>query len=151
MAGQRRGAGRGQSAEAVWAISRQLPGLLVNGGGRLELADTVRTDLAEVRGTARTAAGMPERNRMELLARGELLPGWYEDWVLDEQEHFRLWRLRALQAMAEDRLERGDASGALEAVRAALLIDPLHGNARRLLLRAHLGGGNPGRRGPGLP
>jgi SARP family transcriptional regulator, regulator of embCAB operon len=132
----------GSLREAIWAISRQLPGLLVNDDGRLELADTVRTDLPEVWDTTDTAAGMPDRSRMELLARGELLPGWYEDWVLCEQEQFRLRRLRALQALAEDMLACGDASGALEAVSAALRIDPLHGNAMRLLLRVHLSEGN---------
>jgi DNA-binding SARP family transcriptional activator len=132
----------GSLREAIWAISRQLPGLISNDDGRLELADTVRTDLAEVRDAADTAAGTPDRSRMELLARGELLPGWYEDWVLYEQEQFRLRRLRALQAMAEDLLAGGDASGALAAVRAALQMDPLHGNTVRLLLRAHLLEGN---------
>ncbi|NKX52483.1 transcriptional regulator [Arthrobacter deserti] len=132
----------GSLREAVGAVPRQLPGLLVNDDGRLELADTVRTDLSAVWDLARPAAGTPEGNRMELLARGELLPGWYEDWVLDEQEQFRLRRLAALAAMAEGLLARGDACGALEAVHAALRIDPLHGNAMRLLLRVHLDEGN---------
>ncbi|NKX55519.1 AfsR/SARP family transcriptional regulator [Arthrobacter mobilis] len=129
----------GSLREAIWAISRQLPGLMTNDDGRLELADTVHLDLSDIWDTA---AGPSERNRMDLLARGELLPGWYDDWVLYEQEQFRFRRLAALETMAEDRLACGDASGALEAVRAALRIDPLHGNAMRLLLRVHLSEGN---------
>src|SRR3954454_3030726 len=61
----------GSLREALWTVSRQLPGLISNDAGRLELADTVRTDLAEVWDAADTSAGAPDRDRLELLARSE--------------------------------------------------------------------------------
>lgn len=132
----------GNLREAIWTISRQLPGLLTRDNGLLELAGDVRVDVQELRRAMSGTAAPGDRGRMELLAGGELLPGWYEDWVLHEQERWRLQRLAALQAMAEGMLQDGDVPGTMEAAHAALRIEPLHANAIRLVLRAHLEEGN---------
>lgn len=132
----------GNLREAVWTISRQLPALVSRDNGRLELTEDVRVDVQELRGTISGPAAPGGRGRTQLLARGELLPGWYDDWVLHEQERWRFQRLAALEAMAEDMLTAGDVLGAMEAAHAALRIEPLHANAIRLILRAHLREGN---------
>ena len=72
----------------------------------------------------------------------EVLPDWYDDWVMIEAEEWRQLRLHALEALA-DRLLRegrfGEAGGAaLSAVRA----EPLRESARTALIRVHLAEGN---------
>ena len=47
----------------------------------------------------------------------ELLPGWYDDWVLIEAEEWRLLRLHALEAMTSRLVEAGrlaEAAGAAQ-------------------------------------
>lgn len=73
---------------------------------------------------------------------GELLPDWYDDWVLIERERLRQLGLHALEAMAAG-FTRAERFG--EAVDAALLairIEPYRESAHRALIRAHLAEGN---------
>lgn len=76
------------------------------------------------------------------LARGELLPGWCEEWVLVERERHRQLRLHAL----EDRCARACAQGRYgEALRAgleAVAQEPLRESARRRVIEVHLAEGN---------
>ncbi|MGH4026117.1 MAG: AfsR/SARP family transcriptional regulator [Pseudonocardiaceae bacterium] len=74
----------------------------------------------------------------------ELLPGWYDDWILIERERVRQLLFRAGEQAAEDDLARGDPAGALGLAMAVVSIDPLRESAHRLVLRAHLAQGNRG-------
>ncbi|MGF9662327.1 BTAD domain-containing putative transcriptional regulator [Arthrobacter crystallopoietes] len=133
----------GSLRAAVWTISQQLPGLLVSDNLRLGLAQSVHVDVSDfLLDTAGATTGVTRGNRLDLRGRADLLPGWYDDWVLEEQEQFQRRRLSALETMAENMLARGETPGALDAAWAALRIDPLAGNAMRLLLRAQLQEGN---------
>jgi DNA-binding SARP family transcriptional activator len=72
----------------------------------------------------------------------DLLPGWYEDWVLIAGEKWRQLRLHALEAIA-NRLARENRYGeALIAALAAVAAEPLRESAHCLLIRLHLGEGN---------
>ena len=72
----------------------------------------------------------------------DVLPDWYDDWVLVEAEEWRQLRLHALDALADRLLNErryGEATGAaLAAVRA----EPLRESARALVIRVHLAEGN---------
>ncbi len=72
----------------------------------------------------------------------DVLPDWYDDWVLLEFEEWRQLRLHALEALSDRLLiERrfGEATGAaLAAVRA----EPLRESARAAVIRVHLAEGN---------
>ena len=72
----------------------------------------------------------------------DVLPDWYDDWVLVEAEEWRQLRLHALDALAERLLNErrfGEATGAaLAAVRA----EPLRERRARLVIRTHLAEGN---------
>jgi SARP family transcriptional regulator, regulator of embCAB operon len=72
----------------------------------------------------------------------DVLPDWYDDWVLVEAEEWRQLRLHALDALADRLLNErrfGEATGAaLAAVRA----EPLRESARALVIRIHLAEGN---------
>lgn len=70
---------------------------------------------------------------------GELLPGWYDDWVVVEREAVRLTQLHALEAVAERLLRLGRPVAAMEAALTAVRLDPLRESATRLLVLSHLG------------
>lgn len=74
----------------------------------------------------------------------ELLPGWYDDWVVFERERIRQVLLRATERAAEDSLAHGDPETALNLAMAALAVDILRESAHRLVVRAHLAEGNIG-------
>lgn len=72
----------------------------------------------------------------------DLLPGWYEDWVVIERERLRQVRLHALERLAELRSAHGDHVGAIRAAMAAITEEPLRESPHRLLIQAHLAEGN---------
>jgi DNA-binding SARP family transcriptional activator len=74
----------------------------------------------------------------------DLLPDWYEDWVLVERERFRQLRLHALEALCEKLTDLGRYAPAIEAGLAAVACEPLRESAQRQLIRAHLAEGNVG-------
>jgi DNA-binding SARP family transcriptional activator len=75
---------------------------------------------------------------------GDLLPDWYDDWVLIERERLRQLRLHALEALAIRRLEAGRHGEAAGAALSAVSIEPLRESAQRVLIRVHLAEGNVG-------
>ena len=74
----------------------------------------------------------------------ELLPGWYDDWVLLERERLRQLWLHGLEAAARrlGRLRRFDL--AVDAAMLAIRIEPLRESAHRTLAELHLDEGNAG-------
>jgi DNA-binding SARP family transcriptional activator len=72
----------------------------------------------------------------------ELLPGWYEDWVVFERERFRQLRLHALESLCKQLTDEGDFALAVDMGLAAVGVDPLRETARRALIRAFLAEGN---------
>lgn len=78
----------------------------------------------------------------ELRDAGELLPDWYDDWVLIERERFRLMRAHALERLCRDLSSSGRHADATEAGIAAVATDPLRESAHRALIEAHLAQGN---------
>jgi DNA-binding SARP family transcriptional activator len=78
----------------------------------------------------------------ELAAPGELLPGWYDDWVSVERESLRQLRLHALDRVGDEFLASRRYAEALQVGLAAVAAEPLRETAHRLLVRAHLSEGN---------
>jgi DNA-binding SARP family transcriptional activator len=74
----------------------------------------------------------------------DLLPDWYEDWVVLERERFRQLRLHALEALCARLTEAGRFGAAVQAGLAAVSGEPLRESAHRTLIQAHLAEGNPG-------
>jgi DNA-binding SARP family transcriptional activator/DNA-binding HxlR family transcriptional regulator len=72
----------------------------------------------------------------------ELLPDWYDDWVLAEAEDWRYLRMNALEALAQQLLEIGKLGEAATAARAAMRIDPLREIPQATLIRVELAMGN---------
>jgi DNA-binding SARP family transcriptional activator len=80
----------------------------------------------------------------EAVLDGELLPDWYDDWVLFERERFRQLALHALEALAERLTAEGRLAPALQVALAAVRGEPLRESAHRTLIRVHLAEGNGG-------
>jgi DNA-binding SARP family transcriptional activator len=74
----------------------------------------------------------------------DLLPDWYEDWVVLERERLRQLRLHALEALCRRLTQAGRFGPAVQAGLAAVAGEPLRESAHRTLIRAHLAEGNPG-------
>lgn len=72
----------------------------------------------------------------------ELLPGWYEDWVVVERERLRQMRLHALEVLCERLSAAGEFGSAIEAGLAAVASEPLRESAHRVLIEADLAQGN---------
>lgn len=74
---------------------------------------------------------------------GELLPDWYDEWVLIEAEDWRQLRLHALEALAARLTVRRHYGDAAAAALAAVRAEPLRESPRAALIRVHIAEGNP--------
>ena len=125
----------------LFRISHDLPRLLADSRDPVALNPEVRTDLARVRGLIEDMAHPgtePARDASEILRNADLLPGWYDDWVIFEQERLQQQRMAALETLAMRYLAQGDPVGALEAARASAAIEPLRESAQLIIVRSHL-------------
>ncbi len=72
----------------------------------------------------------------------DLLPDWYEDWVLIETAEWRQLRLHALEAMADNLAAEGRWAEAISAAQAAIRGEPLRETSHAALIRVFLAEGN---------
>lgn len=72
----------------------------------------------------------------------DLLPGWYDDWVLIEAEDWQHLRVHALEALALRLADVGRWGEAANAASAAVRADPLRESAHAALIQVHLAEGN---------
>jgi DNA-binding SARP family transcriptional activator len=72
----------------------------------------------------------------------DLLPGWYDDWVIFERERIRQRLLHALEALSRRLVEMNRCAEAVDAAISAVSADPLRESANRVLIEAHLAEGN---------
>jgi DNA-binding SARP family transcriptional activator len=129
---------RANLRRALW----QLPdGWVVADGPDLVLDAT--TDLVEAQEIAHRAvrADVLTWDEVELFSQ-DILPGWFEEWVVAEQESFHLLRVQALEAACRSASIVGDHALATHAGFLAVRSDPLRESAVVALVEAHLGEGN---------
>lgn len=136
----------GNLRTTVWCISHSFPHLLHAGADTLQLEESVRVDVAALqhhvaRLHAHPGAQVPD-DYLAHLSKAELLPGWYDDWVIFEQERLRQMRLSALELMAQQYLAADEPGRAVIAAISAVSIEPLRESAQLLLVQAHLAAGN---------
>ena len=115
----------------------------------LGLAKDVTVDIRHAQRLARRLldpAGTPEQSDLcpaaIVILSGELLPGWYDDWVLVEAEDWRQLRLHALESLAGRLTVAGCWGQAAAAARAAVRAEPLRESAHAALIQVHLAEGN---------
>lgn len=69
---------------------------------------------------------------------GEVLPDWYDEWVLLAREQFRQLRLHALESLCEQLAAAGRYGEAVLAGLGAVAIEPLRESAHRQVIAVHL-------------
>lgn len=134
----------GSLRSTVFKVRHQLPGLLSDSLEPVALARSVVVDVTELRRSAEAARtdGLIERGIAERLYSAELLPGWYDDWVIFEQERLRELRIAALEAVARHYLHEDDPEAAVAAAMHAAAIEPLRESAHALMIRGQIHSGN---------
>lgn len=129
---------------ALWRIGQAGGTLVEVHGSSLALADRVVVDVRETaRAAHRALRGSAEGTELDLLlGAGEVLPDWYEDWILLERERLRVLRLEALEALATRALDDRRYGEALEAALSVIGAEPLRESALSIAVRVHLAQGN---------
>jgi DNA-binding SARP family transcriptional activator len=136
---------------AICRVEREAAGVLRQEGSRLGLRADVRVDVHDFLSLTDRLIGPgahPSTDRRltaraaEELQKGDLLPGWYDDWVLYERSRLLQLRLRALERLVERLIARGDTTAALNAAMAAVAIEPLRESGHRALIKVHIADGN---------
>jgi DNA-binding SARP family transcriptional activator len=112
---------------ALWRLNQLGLPLVTAGDEVLARNPAVHVDVDELTVTDRTR---------------ELLPGWYEDWVLTERDRIRLLCLEKLEQLAGDRLRERRYGEALEFALAAMRAEPLRETPHHLLVCVHIEEGN---------
>jgi DNA-binding SARP family transcriptional activator len=131
---------------AIWRLNQCDQGLVTTVGDRLALSAAVDVDLHALRsGALRLLSTGPVRDgdlELSPLTCAELLPGWYEDWVLFERERLRQLWLHALESLSGLLVQRNRYAEALEAALEAVRSEPLRESANRAAIAVHLAEGN---------
>lgn len=133
----------GSLRRAVRQCRTRCPGVLDAARLTVSLDAGVGVDVDDLRRAAGlTRLPMSDAVAVELLdvLRGpQLLPGWFDDWVVEERALLEQLRVEALERISLHGLERGDFALALGASAVAIAIEPLRESARELSIRGHLG------------
>jgi DNA-binding SARP family transcriptional activator len=131
----------------LWRVNRVANGLIDSSTGYLAISPSVTIDLHTLVRSAKTLIDCPETDVVELDATArqlgdDLLPEWYDDWVLLERERLRQFRLHGLEALCSRLSRLGRHLAAIDAGLLAVEADPLRESAQRALIAAHLAEGN---------
>jgi DNA-binding SARP family transcriptional activator len=133
---------------ALWRIRRIAGELILATPSHLRLSPRVGVDLRRTLAQANRLLGPPEACtvddlRLEPLSE-DLLPDWYEEWVILEYERVRQLRLYALEVAAERLASLERYGEALQACLTVIRSEPLSERAHRALVKLHLMQGNRG-------
>jgi DNA-binding SARP family transcriptional activator len=136
----------GNLRSALWSLHKNAPGLVEVSSTYLALASGVRVDVHELNDWARAAldprVAVEELTVLDDTLSGELLPGWYDDWVLLERERLSQLRAHALEVVAGRLAESGRYGQAIQAAYSAARAEPLRESAHRTVVRVLLAEGN---------
>lgn len=133
---------RANLRSALWRLRETAPDLLADSGAGLGIAASVGVDVRSLLVSARgLIAGDRVGDDVDGLVgmlSGELLPGWYDDWLLYERERLRQLALHAMEALCRRLVVDGDVGRAVEVGVLAVRREPLRESAHRCLIEAHL-------------
>jgi DNA-binding SARP family transcriptional activator len=136
----------GSLRSALWKLRDSGLDLIENVGDNLRLSVRVDVDVRGATDLARDLMyGRFEENALKLLEPpllSELLPGWYDDWVLVERERYRQLSLHALELLCEHLTEQSRFGPAVLAGVAAVSREPLRESGYRALIKAYVAEGN---------
>ncbi|MFE9690617.1 BTAD domain-containing putative transcriptional regulator [Micromonospora sp. NPDC005806] len=137
----------GNLRSALWRLNRAYQDLVRVDRHGLAFGPDVLVDIDLVAEWAkRVISGRLAHSDLRVVPTGneafDLLPGWYDDWVLVERERIRQRVLHAMEAMSRHLVAAGRCAEAVEVALLATSADPLRESAQIVLLEAHLAEGN---------
>jgi DNA-binding SARP family transcriptional activator len=141
------GRAAGNLRSALWRLQQVKCPLVRAEQSTLGLREEVVVDVARFEAWAtRVLAGTATPEDLAVdpgpIAELELLPGWYEDWVLSVRERLHLRRVHALEQLSLLLRRLGRPSAAVEAVHLAVMAEPLRESGQLALIEAHQAAGN---------
>jgi DNA-binding SARP family transcriptional activator len=152
--------GKASLASALWRLRRSLPAgapslLATASPGEAGIAEAAPLWLdaacfaAAVRPHLATSAPLEAEAARSLveavsLYRGDLMTGWYDDWVLVERERLRGLYVAGLIRLMEHEARRGALATAIELAQRVLKVEPLRETVHRRLIELHAANGDPG-------
>lgn len=132
----------------MWRMNRILPGAVSADGVSLAMSGAMTVDTREQEAFAtRLLRDHVEdehwiNDGLSSLWHGELLPGWYDDWVVFERERLNQLRLHALEHTASLLTRHGQLETALQLALEAVRAEPLRETANAVLMSVYLAEGN---------
>jgi DNA-binding SARP family transcriptional activator len=137
----------GNLRSALWRLQQVGCPLVRAEQSTLGLREGVEVDLARFEAWAgRVLCGTAGPDDLAAdrrpIAELELLPGWYDDWILAVRERLHLRRVRALEQLSLLLRRSGRPSTALEAVHLAVQAEPLRESGQLALIEASQAAGN---------
>ena len=129
---------------ALWRLGGSRQAVVEATTSHVGLSRAVVVDVRRMAALARGVLDHPEQlSELESSdLHGDLLPDWYDDWVLVERERLRQLRLHALELLAERAIGEARYGQAIDIALTAIQADPLRESAHRMLIRAHAAEGN---------
>ncbi len=136
---------RGCLRTAIWRLNRDEPRLIRATDDTLMLQPDIAVDATAFTDSARRilqGSLSPGAEWAVLGARGDLLPGCNDDWVIFERERLRQLRLHALDALASWLAAQGRYGDALNAAMECTRLEPLRESAHRTIIAIYLADDN---------
>ena len=132
---------------ALWRLRGEARTIVQADASHTWLSREVHVDVRDVIAAARGLigyddAGADRGSVASSLLAGDLLPDWYDDWVLLERDRVHELCVHALEELSERALRDGQYAAAIDTALAAIQADPLRESAYRALISAYLGEGN---------
>jgi DNA-binding SARP family transcriptional activator len=133
---------------ALWRANRCDAPVITAAGMRLCLRADVQVDVRTLRDFGRTVDRVGTNVNATLAGISwldlslDLLPDWYDDWLVDDREGVRQLRLHALERVTGELSLSGRHVEAIQAALAAVRLEPLRETAHAALIKAHLAEGN---------
>jgi DNA-binding SARP family transcriptional activator len=131
---------------ALWRLKRPGCALVDCAGAHLRISGAVVVDYRQAADTAHRIVSERESSSLEgadtVILGGDLLPDWYEEWLIIERERLRQLRLHALEILCRRLTAVGNFGHAVVAGLAAVHVEPLRESAHRVLIEVHLAEGN---------
>lgn len=117
-------------------------------GATLALDPAITVDVTELERSGwelLDGASAPTKNFGSDCFARELLPGWYEDWVLIERERLGQIQIRFLEALVGHLRRQGEFARAIDHAMRLVAIDPLRERSQLALVQTLLDEGSWGR------
>jgi DNA-binding SARP family transcriptional activator len=133
----------GNLRSSLWRLRRAGIDVLHADKSMLYLDPELTVDITQLsRWATRLIDGRPEGSDLQTLELSsealDLLPGWYDEWVILRREQLRQRLLHAMESLVRQLISRGQVADAVEVAMTAVGVEPLRESAQRVLIEAHL-------------